>query len=714
MKMPKGFLCTAATEGEVLQNEKAQAVLQNLDLAWLKQAAEVYCISPNVEDYVLVTTLITISDLPNRNGVAFPLEELIRFQEPPLNRLAFEGWRFCPCFYNHCFTAEALVATPTGYKQICDIKVGDEVYTHRKRVRKVTKVFVQEGKKTQLVDALGIVYPFCATENHPVWVVDARQLMHNPDITAKVVKERHESQHMNPLFTLSERTGLTKDEISSLSSVGNRKRRWLRHSDIELKPHFRPIEDVYPGDYLVSPILIGGNISVDKDFAFLCGVYVAEGNVQPSAGCADKYVTGITITVGYTETHFQNRIIECCEHLGFAYTKSIQKKNNTCAITIRNKEFGQYCRNTFSCYSGDKRIGGEARNWDKESLLHFLAGYISGDGCLLGQRIRCVTTSIDLAVDLQQALAYVGVAAAADGGENWPTQFTNKRYDKHFHLHELSEARRDGKLRKGKGGKPTRKTNDTYAVSMSFHEMPEVLMNLIVKQYDFKADRKRIVNNGPRIIIYNGWLLFPISIRSTFSESETVYNLEVEEDHSYLVNSVAVHNCNEDCTKAKGVVFDVSLRKVEGYNNDKLWKVVGVLGFDKTKDPELAHRIATGDINTYSMGALADFFTCSYCGAVISDKSHCTHINSVDDVNFREVVSYDGQSHVAFLNAHCISPIEVSAVEDPAWVPALSDTVIQGAEPVETETVNDDGKVEQTESVKFPKGFADWNPYGGY
>lgn len=273
MKMPKGFLCTAAAEGEVLQNEKAQAVLQNLDLAWLKQAAEVYCISPNVEDYVLVTTLITISDLPNRNGVAFPLEELIRFQEPPLNRLAFEGWRFCPCFWNHQ---------------------------------------------------------------------------------------------------------------------------------------------------------------------------------------------------------------------------------------------------------------------------------------------------------------------------------------------------------------------------------------------------------------------------------------------------------NSDCTKAKGVVFDVSLRKVEGYNNDKLWKVVGVLGFDKTKDPELAHRIATGDINTYSMGALADFFTCSYCGAVISDKSHCTHINSVDDVNFREVVSYDGQSHVAFLNAHCISPIEVSAVEDPAWVPALSDTVIQGAEPAETETVTDDGKVEQTESVKFPKGFADWNPYGGH
>ena len=38
--------------------------------------------------------------------------------------------------------------------------------------------------------------------------------------------------------------------------------------------------------------------------------------------------------------------------------------------------------------------------------------------------------------------------------------------------------------------------------------------------------------------------------------------------------------------------------------------------------------------------------------------------------------------------------------------------MIQGAEPAETETVNDDGKVEQTESSKFPKGFIDWKPYG--
>lgn len=133
---------------------------------------------------------------------------------------------------------------------------------------------------------------------------------------------------------------------------------------------------------------------------------------------------------------------------------------------------------------------------------------------------------------------------------------------------------------------------------------------------------------------------------------------------------------NSDYTKAKGVVFDVSLRKVDGYGDGKLWKVIGILGFDKTKDPELAEKIASGKINTYSMGALADSFTCSYCGQECTDSKCCEHITSISAVNFNEVKDYEGNTHIAFLNAHGLSPIEVSAVEDPAWAPAQSSNVI--------------------------------------
>lgn len=135
---------------------------------------------------------------------------------------------------------------------------------------------------------------------------------------------------------------------------------------------------------------------------------------------------------------------------------------------------------------------------------------------------------------------------------------------------------------------------------------------------------------------------------------------------------------NEDPTKAIGVILDTSLVKCsEEYGNGKLYNVIGILAIDKTKDPEMAERFASGGIDTVSMGALASYFTCSICGAVIDDSHTCPHIQSKDVVNFSPIEDADGNIHIAYLNAHCIEPIETSIVKDPAWAPALSDTILQ-------------------------------------
>lgn len=54
--------------------------------------AEVYEISANINDYVLVPTIIMPSDLPNRNLVAFPREELLR-ANPEMGTLGYQTWR---------------------------------------------------------------------------------------------------------------------------------------------------------------------------------------------------------------------------------------------------------------------------------------------------------------------------------------------------------------------------------------------------------------------------------------------------------------------------------------------------------------------------------------------------------------------------------------------------------------------------------------------
>lgn len=140
---------------------------------------------------------------------------------------------------------------------------------------------------------------------------------------------------------------------------------------------------------------------------------------------------------------------------------------------------------------------------------------------------------------------------------------------------------------------------------------------------------------------------------------------------------VHLEHDNEDCTKAYGVVFDTSLSKIHGYGQGKHWKVMGLVGIDKTKYPDIAQEVLDGKIITGSMGALADRFTCSVCGREASDNKfmNCSHVGSTQEVNWK-LVDYMGQQHIAYLNAHGLSPIEYSLVRDPAWVAALSDHIM--------------------------------------
>lgn len=132
---------------------------------------------------------------------------------------------------------------------------------------------------------------------------------------------------------------------------------------------------------------------------------------------------------------------------------------------------------------------------------------------------------------------------------------------------------------------------------------------------------------------------------------------------------------NEIHTDAYGIILDTALRPIKGWGGGRLHKVMGLIGVDRTKHPEMARRVMEGDINTYSMGALVETFSCSYCSSPVSKKQSCGHVNLARDIDWNEVRSWDNKRHIAFRNAHGIQPIETSLVESPAWTTALSDQV---------------------------------------
>lgn len=83
----KTYLTTAYTQKE-------------LDLDFLPAAAESYHLSPNPEDYIIVSLPIVTCDVPNRNVQAFSLQESSYF-DPKHGRMVYETFKHKPTHRDH-------------------------------------------------------------------------------------------------------------------------------------------------------------------------------------------------------------------------------------------------------------------------------------------------------------------------------------------------------------------------------------------------------------------------------------------------------------------------------------------------------------------------------------------------------------------------------------------------------------------------------------
>lgn len=140
------------------------------------------------------------------------------------------------------------------------------------------------------------------------------------------------------------------------------------------------------------------------------------------------------------------------------------------------------------------------------------------------------------------------------------------------------------------------------------------------------------------------------------------------------------HKADDD-TKAYGVILDTMIRE-DKYG---ILHVYGLLAIDCTKYVDVAEKVRTGQINTYSMGALIDYFLCSVCNAPLtfdpknpknSGWGTCSHIEHIEKINWKVVPVGGGRYTVAHLKGYGISPVETSIVPIPAWSTALSDIVM--------------------------------------
>jgi hypothetical protein len=121
--------------------------------------------------------------------------------------------------------------------------------------------------------------------------------------------------------------------------------------------------------------------------------------------------------------------------------------------------------------------------------------------------------------------------------------------------------------------------------------------------------------------------------------------------------------------KALGVIADVSLRKITGFGNGKFWKVIALAALDRSKGADYVEKVEKGIINSYSMGAMVNSWSCSYCGA---GEGECRHIDPE-----KHVVFYELNGKLVYKNVHGIDAYELSIVANPAYATAFSDTQLR-------------------------------------
>lgn len=128
---------------------------------------------------------------------------------------------------------------------------------------------------------------------------------------------------------------------------------------------------------------------------------------------------------------------------------------------------------------------------------------------------------------------------------------------------------------------------------------------------------------------------------------------------------VHIEHENKDPSTAVGIIVDSALVPMRGFGQNRLWKLMLLLAIDRNKGAAHVQRVVNREINSYSMGAWVEAYSCGYCGA---PAGACRHIDLRRPNDFYLL---DGK--VVYRRVHNIRGFECSIVEDPAFLTAISD-----------------------------------------
>lgn len=259
---------------------------------------------------------------------------------------------------------------------------------------------------------------------------------------------------------------------------------------------YTPIKELDIKDFIAIPRKNSNSsfVKLTDDETYLFGWYLAEGSVIYSH---KPKICGLNFTLSIDETAYAEHIRESANRLGLNSAITIRKEKSTIDVRVYGKQFAERVVTLFGKGCKNKFIGSEVFCWYSEDKLNLLRNLFLGDGHFRkqsggGYSYALTTKSASLAAGVKTLLEQFGVASST-------YYYVKKSF---------------------------------YSLTIS-GEGTSLLTNMPIE------------NTREPYKILDDYILVPINKITLTDSILQVYNFEVETDHSYIINGIAVHNCND-------------------------------------------------------------------------------------------------------------------------------------------------------------------------
>ena len=257
---------------------------------------------------------------------------------------------------------------------------------------------------------------------------------------------------------------------------------------------------------------VPARLKITPSLARLFGLYCAEGCVRKHSKRPNS--SDLVFSFGHSEQKFASEVKTIFKQI-FGVTPTVKKNQTTLSVYVPGTSiallFKELCGS--SCYN--KKVPPFLFNASHDIVGAFLKGYFDGDGCFKKDYSDAISVSKQLAIGICELLLMQGVIPA-------------------FYVYAPP------KKRKLLGRTVRQKTEYIVRIPSAFDFVRGGWKKRIKKSY-FENDS-----------------FFFVPIRSVSESTYTgdVYNFEVNQDHTYTANFIAVCNCqNADISQARADSF---------------------------------------------------------------------------------------------------------------------------------------------------------------